>query len=256
MRVGVVAIQMLLFALPLHAADPLAAFVGSAALHDLRAGTTLKAGLPPDGTLSLAPEVSSRAGIAADVKDLAPTVGAELLKIIPGPGPAMDTEAGRLLLYNAMHAVSTMKGVTYWSVTRGKEMALFLDSSVVSAPVNGDRLADPRFTEIPETNQLFTFQEDSSFGKNTYAEQFSSKADHLVVRSENLSTITFMLIPIIQPHGLVSQVVLVPAGGDVLFYGLAYIKTGMPLGDRKSRAESLENRLVALAGWLARRLSG
>jgi hypothetical protein len=230
--------------------------VGSAALQDLRAGTSLKASLRQDGTLSLAPDVASRATIARDVTDLGPTVGAELLRIIHGPGPAMDSEAGRLLLYNSMHAVSTMKGVTYWSVTRGKEMALFLDSSVVSSPVNGERMPDLLFTEIPEANELFTFQEDSSFGKNTYAEHFSSRADHLLVKSENLTTITFMFIPLIQPHGLVSQVVLVPAGADVLFYGLAYIRTGMPLGDKKSRAESLENRLVALAGWLAKRLAG
>lgn len=255
MRIGVVAIQMLLLALPLHAADPLAAFVGSDALRDLRAGTTIKASLREGGALSLVPDVSSRGIIAGDVKALGPTVGAELLKIIPGPGIAMDAPGGLLFLYNALHAVSTMQGVTYWSVTRGREQVLFLQSYVIASPAQQDRVPDPHFTEIPETHEQFTFQEDSSFGRNTYSEQFSARADHIHVKTENLSTISFLMVPIIQPHGLVSQVVVVPAGRDVLFYGLAYIRTGMPLGDKSSRVESLENRLTALAAWLGKRLS-
>ncbi|MGA2639747.1 MAG: DUF6675 family protein [Spirochaetia bacterium] len=255
MRIGAVAIQMLLLALPLYAADPLAAFVGSDALVELRAGAAVKAGLPQDATPSLVPNVSSREIIEQEVKDLGPSVGAEFLKVIPGPGIAMDAPAGQLLLFNAMHAVSTMKGVTYWSVTRGKEQVLFLQSYVIASPAKPDRIPDPVFSEIPETHELFTFQEDSSFGKNTFLEHFHARGDHLYVKMENLSTITFLLIPFIQPQGLVSQVVLVPIGTDVLFYGLACIRTGMPLGDKASRVESMENRLTALAGWLEKRLS-
>jgi len=256
MRIAAVAIQMLILALPVHADDPLAAYVGAGPLKDLRSGTTLSAALPKDGTPSLIPNVSSRDAIARDVKNLGPSVGAEILRIIPGSGTAMDSEAGRLQLYNAMHAVSTMKGITYWSVTRGKEMVLFLDSSAISSPEKQQRVPDMLFSEIPEAHDLFTFQEDSSFGKNSYAEHFAARPDHLLVKSENLSTISFLFIPIIQPHGLVSQVVLVPAGTDVLFYGVAYIRTGFPLGDAASRVQSLENRLTALAGWLKNRLAG
>jgi len=255
MRFSAVAIQMLLLALPLHAEDPLAPFVGSDSLGQLRAGTAIKAGLPQDATLSLVPNVSSRDTISAEVKALAPSVGAELLMIVPGPGIAMDAPAGQLLLFNAMHAVSTMKGVTYWSVTRGQEHVLFLDSYVISSAEKTDRIPDPVFTEIPETHELFTFQEDSSFGRNTFLERFFAKTDHLYVKMENLSTIRLLFIPFIQPQGLVSQVVLVPIGTDVLFYGVACIRTGMPLGDKSSRVQSMENRLTALAGWLEKRLS-
>ena len=167
----------------------------------------------------------------------------------------METPGGRLALYNALHAVSTMKGVTYWSVTRGKEMVLFLQSSGIASLSRPDRVADPLFADIPAEHDMFTFQEDSSFGKNTYEEHFSARADHFVVKSENLSTISFLLVPIIQPHGLVSQVVVVPSGKDVLFYGLAYLKSGLPMGEKATRVQSMENRLAALAGWFARRVS-
>ncbi len=255
MRFALVAIQVLFLVVSLHAQDPLAALVGSDSLQKLRAGTTLKAGIPPAGTLSLIPAVASRESISAAVKELGPTMGAELLRIVHGPGTAMDSQAGILALYNALHAVSTMKGVMYKSVTRGKRQVLFLESYVISGPSKPGRLPDPVFTEVPPVQEIFTFQEDSSFGKNTYSEQFIAQADHFVVKTENLSAITFLLVPIIQPRGLVSQVVVVPSGNDVLFYGLACIRTAMPLGDRESRVQSLENRLIALADWLSTRLA-
>jgi hypothetical protein len=256
MRFGLVAIQMLFLAASLHAQDPFAALVGEDSLGPLRAGTTLKAGIPPGGTLSLVPAVSSREDIARAIGALGPTMGAELLRIIHVPGAEMDSPAGVLGLYNTLHAVSTMKGVTYWSVTRGKRQVLFLQSYVVDGTTRQEAQPDRVFTEVPATQEIFTFQEDSSFGKNTYSEQFVAQADHLVVKTENLTAIRFLFVTLIPERGLISQVVIVPSGEDLLFYGLACIRTGMPLGDRESRIQSLENRLIALADWLSGRLGG
>jgi hypothetical protein len=255
MRLGLVAIQMLFLAVSLRAQDTLSAFVDGATLGRLRAGGSVRAALPDDGRPALIPVVSSAEAIAADVRSLGPTVGAELLQVIPGPGPSMETPAGRLALYNALHAVSTMKGITYWSITRGKETVLFLQSYIIAALSRPERVADPLFADIPAEQSLLTFQEDNSFGKNTYQEHFSARPDHLIARTENLSAISFLMVPVIQPHGLVSQVVVVPSGTEVLFYGLAYLKSGFPIGDKAIRAQSLENRLAALGGWFARRVS-
>jgi hypothetical protein len=126
---------------------------------------------------------------------------------------------------------------------------------VILSDVKPVQIPDPLFTEIPEEHDLFTFQEDSSFGKNTFLEHFRAAENHLYVKIENRSTISLLFIPIIQPKNLVSHVVLVPSGTDVLFYGLACFRTGMPLGNKSSRVESLENRLIAFVDWLEKRLS-
>jgi hypothetical protein len=256
MRFSLVAISMMFLALRAEAADPLSAYVGSRDLQSLRGGTVLKAGFVHGGSLKLIPSVSSAASISAAVKSLDPSVGAELLQIIPGNGPALDSPAGVLSLYNALHAVSTMKGVTYYSVTRGKEMVLFLQSYVIPSPDKpSSPLPDPVFSELPLENDLYTLQEDSSFGRNTYAEHISVLADHLYLKSENLTTITLLLMPIVTPRNLVSHVVVVPTGQDLLFYGVACLRSGFPLGDMNSRTQSMENRLAALAGWLRVRLA-
>lgn len=256
MRFILVAITMVLLAESAAAADPLSAFVSSQDLQTLRAGNVLAAGLPRGEAPKLVPLVSSAAGISAEVKALNANVGAELLQIIPGDGPALDSPPGMLTLYNVLHAVSTMKGVTYYSVTRGREMVLFLQSYVIPSPdPAGSPQPDPVFSELPREHDLFTLQEDTSFGRNTYAEHVAALPDHLYLKSENLTTITFLFLPIVTPHNLVSYVVLVPAGKDVLFYGVSCLRSGVPLGDMKSRTQSLENRLVALAGWLKKRVA-
>jgi hypothetical protein len=256
MKLLLVAIQTLFVLLPLAAEDPFARYFPDESLGKMRAGKVLTASIPSDHTLSLLPSIVSGDSIAAEVKNHQPNIGVEMSSIITGLPQAMDTQEGWLLLYNALHAVSTMKGITYYSATRASARVLFTDAYVIDSADNKNRLADPVFSEILPEDLIFTFQEDSSFGKNVYAERFSYRTDHLVVKMENLTTISYLFLPLIQPRNLGSQVVLIPSGNEVVFYGISYLTTSFPLGDRHSREESLKNRLVAVENWLKDRLSG
>ncbi|MGO9412147.1 MAG: DUF6675 family protein [Spirochaetia bacterium] len=256
MKLLLVAIQTLFVLLPLAAEDPLAPYLPEKSLNELRAGKLLTASIPSDYKLSLMPAIISADSIASEVKDRQPSMGVELTAIITGLPQAMDTQAGWLLLYNALHAVSTMKGIPYYSASRGISRVLFTDSYVIDSADKKNRVADPVFDEIPPEDLIFTFQEDSSFGKNVYEEHFSEREDHFVVKMENLTTISFLFLPLIQPRDLVSQVVLIPSGNEVVFYGVSYLRTAFPLGDRHSREQSLKNRLVAMENWLKARLGG
>ena len=255
MRLVLLAIQMLLLVMPAIAEDPLSRYVDPVSLQKLRAGQMVRSSIPADGTLSIAPAVSSREEIASQVTARQPTVGVEVLRLITG-----STEGGNgpdqwLRIYNELHAVSTMKGITYYSVTRGKEQVLFTESYAVSSADNARRIDDPVFDTIPPDDVLMTFQEDKSFGKNSYQESFRYRADHLVVKIENLTTVSFLFVPLVSPRNLVSQVVIIPAGPDILFYGVAYIRSSFPIGDRHSREDSLVNRLTAMANWLKDRIT-
>ena len=254
MRLVLLAIQMLILLVPVAADDPFQGYLDSSSLEKLRAGRTVSASIASDGRLTLAPSIASRDAIAADVKGRKPSLGVEILRIMTGLPQAMDTREGWLLLFNSLHAVSTMKGIPYYSVTRSSTHPLFSESYAVDPVSRKDRIADPVFTDIPAADLFFTFQEDGTFGKNLYEESFSYQTDHLVVRIENLSTISFLFIPLIQPRNLVSEVALIPNGTELVFYGVSYLTTSFPTGDRHSREESLSNRLVAMANWLKTRL--
>ncbi len=254
MRLVLLAIQMLILLAPAFAGDPFQQYLEQPALEKLRAGRTITASIASDGTLTLAPVIDSRDAIVSDMKTRKPTLGVEMLRMISGLPQALDTPEGRLALYNSLHAVSTMKGIPYFSVTRNSSHTLFSESYAVDPVSKKDRIADPVFTEVPASDLTFTFQEDQTFGKNYYEESFTDQHDHLVVRIENLSTISFLFFQIIQPRNLVSEVILIPSGNDLVFYGVSSLNTGFPLGDKHSREESLSNRLNAMAEWLKKRL--
>ncbi len=250
------AIQMLIVLMPLCAEDPLSRYFPAASLDKLRAGKTLEASIPSDYRLSLVPALATRDQIAAEVRSRQPTIGMEMARIIGGLPRQMDTKDGWLLLYNVLHAVSTMKGIQYYSVTRGNTQVLFTDSYVIDSAAAKNRVQDPVAGDIPPDDVIYTFQEDNTFGKNVYQESYSYRGDHILVKIENLTTIMFLFVPIIAARNLVSEVALIPDGNEVAFYGVSYLSTGLPLGDRHSREQSLKNRLEAMANWLAARLGG
>ena len=255
MRFILLAILMTLFALPAGAEDLLARYVSPESVQKLRAGSSVSSSVSPDGELRLVPAVSTQASISADISDLKPTVGVEMLRLVPDLGEQMDTPQGWLKIYNTLHAVSSMRGITYYSVSRGKVEVLFSKSYAVSSASSPTRIEDPVFDEIPDDDILYTWQEDRSFGGIPYQESFHFRSDHLVAKIENLSTISFFILPLATPHNLVSHIVVIPLNKDVLFYGVACLRTSVPIGDRHSREESLANRLIAMADWLKGRLS-
>ena len=254
MRFILLSILIALLGLPARADDPLSRYVDPESVQKLRAGSSVSSSISPDGGLRLVPSVTTQASISADVSALHPTVGVEMLRLLPDLAEQMNSPEAWLKIYNAFHAVSSMRGITYYSVTRGKTEVLFSKSYAIASPTERKKIEDPVFTEIPEDDVLYTWQEDNSFGGIPYQESFRYRTDHLVAKIENLSTISFFIFPLATPHNLVSYVVVIPVDKDLLFYGVACIRTSMPIGDRHSREQSLANRLIAMADWLKGRL--
>jgi hypothetical protein len=253
MRFVPLAIQMLLLIAPLHAEDPLSALAGPENALRLRGGGFVSSSVPSSGALSLVPAVSSRAELAAELGMGQISAGVEYARLLPMPAGA-GAEVPWVEIFNVMHAVSTMQGITYYSASHGKDRVLFTESWPVASPTDTTRISDPLFTDVPRDDTLYTVQNDSSFGRNTYRDTFSFRGDHLLVKVENVSAISFLFVPLIQPGGFVSRIVLIPAGDKLLFYGVSWVRTGMLIGDRKSREDSLRNRVVAMSRWLETRL--
>lgn len=227
-------------------------------------GGDVAAALAADGTLKRVvargampmwlPAVDSRNAILADMRRLDPTIAVELLRWYGNLPTRYDTADGRLRLFNTVRAVSTMQGLIYWSASRGKERVLFTLSYAVAAPSDPSHLADPVASALPATDRLYSLQVDQTFGRHFYLGTYENRNDHLVVRTENADVISYLLLPVMQPGGLVTVSVLVPFPDGVLLAGLLYSKSGMPVIDRTGREASLLNRLVALSNWVASRL--
>lgn len=245
---------MLLLGLPLSAQAGLDRYVEPNVLKELTGEEPVVRVVRADGSLALLPLVSSRDAVAAEVRAGRPAVAVEMLRVLRGLRQPLDTQAGRLELYNQMHAVSTMKGITYWSASRKEKRVLFTDSFAIASPKAVSPVADPVFAVMPAEDTLYTFQQDHSNGNNTYMQRFTAAPDHLLVRVENISAISVAFIPVIPSKGFVSTSILVPVGRDLLVYSVSYIRTSFPIGDRRAREQSLANRLIAISDWLRARL--
>ncbi len=204
--------------------------------------------------ITLIPSVGSSASFTADVEAFDATVGVEVLRAFPRPLAAGDECRGMLGLLNALASVSTMKALPYWSVTRNKEWTLIIDSYTVESPDNHAKRPDTVFTAVPAGGSFYSYQEDSTFGKNIYKTSFISGSDSLWVKTENLSSISYLFIPVIPERGFVSHTLIIAGDAEILFYGVALLRTTFPIGDRQSRAQSLTNRVVAMSNWLKERL--
>jgi hypothetical protein len=267
MRVVLLAIQIVFAAASLWGEDGLGRWANQQSVDTLRSGMSVTRSIGADGSLTLLPPVSSQREINAEMVALHPSVGVEFLRVVksatPNGAPATPIGAPAtpigaldwLHVYNTLHATSTMQGVTYYSVSRGKKEILFEQSYAISSPTTRERVPDQSSPTLPASSLFYTFQEDHSFGKNVYQETFTFPGDHISVKIENLTTISLLFIPILGPRSFVVRIVLVPAGRDLLFYGAAALRSSMPMGDRRSREESLVNRLVAMTDWLGRQLA-
>jgi hypothetical protein len=239
--------------LPLPAAD-LGRLLGADTAASLAADGSIVRVVARGAAPGWLPAVDSRSAILADVRRLDPTVAVELLRWYRDLPARFDTADGRLALFNAMRAVSTMQGLTYWSASRGKERVLFTLSHAVSGPDDLSMRSDPVAAALPGSDAMYSLQVDQTFGRHLYLGTYTNRADHLVVRNENADVISYLLVPVMKPGGLLTVSVLVPFPDGVLLAGLLCSKTSMPVVDRAGREASLINRLVALSNWVATRL--
>lgn len=258
-----------LAALPARGADPgsaaspvgartgadLSRLLGAADAAALAAEGQLARVVPRDGAPGWLPAVDSRDALLADVRRIEPTITVELLRWYGGQSVRFDTPEGRLRLFNTLRAVGTMQGLTYWSASRGVDRVLFTESHAVAGPDDLAPLPDPVDSVLPSSDLRWSLQVDQTFGRHLYLGTYTNRPDHLVVRTENADTISYLLIPVMRPGGMVTVCVFVPFPDGVLLAGLVWSKLAVPAIDRAGREASLLNRLVALSNWVGTRLA-
>lgn len=240
-------------AMPASPAD-LGTLLGSDTATTLAAKGFLSRVVPRNEVPGWLPVVDSREEILGDVRRLDPTITVELLRWYPNPPARFDTADGRLRLFNEMRAVSTLRGLIYWSARRGKERVLFTLSHAVAGPTDLAPRPDPVAESLSVEDRLYSVQEDQTFGRHVYLGVYTNRTDHLVVRTENVDTISYLLLPVMKPGGLVSWSLLVPFPDGVLLAGILCSRTSMPVVDRPGREASLLNRLIAMSNWIGARL--
>ena len=168
-------------------------------------------------------------------------------------------------LYEALHAISTLQGIRYFSVLHRGERVLFKTAHAIDT--HGAALPDP----VPAAGGhdiAYALVDDASFGRAPYRLEYRTADDAILLIVSNPLPLTVLRIPLIDSDRLLIALLIAPVGsagtghaaadpeaggtGAWTVYGLVAAQAGGSF--LKSFVEaSLRSRLAAMQDWIVAR---
>ena len=193
--------------------------------------------------------------IAQEASRIETVIGVESIHLLPlGELQSLGvdlsaTDSVKLRVYNVLRSVSTLKGVQYYSVTRGRYRTLFEESYPVQSMDRPVRIADPVVTEIPPMSQVIVFQDDTTFDQNYSRWVYRYAGDEISISITNLTPLKYYFLKMADPEQMQIHLLVRPMEDGVSFYGCAVVKSAKFLGLEKTKKESFYNRIKAIYTW-------
>jgi len=155
--------------------------------------------------------------------------------------------AGAQGLLQRLGAISELTGVRYWSSTHKQWRTLIVDAYALSASQANQRRKDFAPGEMKEGTVLYFEQTDNLTGKGTYR-MYIAKAseDRLVVEVENVTTLRYLLVPVLHA-GEIQSIYFLDRESDNVWRYYGMVRTGKEANHLIARNESSAvNRAAAL----------
>jgi len=186
--------------------------------------------------------------------DLEPSVMVETLLVYKKPENAKkdawsDEEAARL--YNGILALSTLAGLQYYSASRGAMRTFYETSSVIDGQSTKRPIPDPVFTRPPVRLTIQARQKDLTFGDNIYQYDYYSEPGAFIFIQQNLTSLSYGIIPAIGKNKLQSVAAVIDAGDYLLVYIASMSKAASIPGMKERIGNSFANRSEALFNWFS-----
>lgn len=158
-------------------------------------------------------------------------------------------------ILSTLLSISRMKGLEYYSVSRGKMHTLFNESFLIVEPDELSPIADPVFESLPRTLELYAFQEDSTFGANVLQLNVDTRESEYLITTKNITSYKLGILRVIRREALRLNIMLSIGDGYILYYG-SFGARVLKLPFIQPRVlDSFYNRLRALHSWFMDRLS-
>ena len=133
---------------------------------------------------------------------------------------------------------------------------LFEESWMINGEDGKDALPDPLVSAVPAEDYFYVHQKDKSFGNNTQLMYFRSAGPVIAADIVNRTPMRYKgLIRVVDPGDMQIHLIVVPVEEGILIYGTMSAKTRDVKAFLDRARNSFTNRVVALAGWYARRLA-
>ena len=183
--------------------------------------------------------------------------------LIPYPASwkGMSADEKLLSLYNALGRVSAQKGITYISRRAGyKPKTLFTRSYYIADTEHTETaLADPVASEVPPSDRRYVFQEDTSFGENTYLHTYTDSASEIFVEITNCTPMKYHGVTCLKEREMEMCISAYPLE-EGIFFSSAAIVTGQKqtvtvLFIKVDLADAFKRRTDALYSWFLNQIN-
>jgi len=175
------------------------------------------------------------------------------LALVPYPKnwETQSEEQQKLELYNLLHRVSTLQGLTYGDE---KKKVLFSESYTIKNPEDKkSKVEDPVAQALPSIDITYVCQEDSIFGKNIYQHTYQVSQDEVFVDITNLTTMKFLGISFVKPKDMALYLSATKTQEGILLYASTTLATTEPkvsfLFWSFNLADESMNRIIAYQDW-------
>ena len=144
-------------------------------------------------------------------------------------------------------AISTLKGIQYWSVTENAFRPLITSAQALDRPDLNRPRGDFSLSELKNGAELYFAETDNRLGEPViYRMRTTETAGTLVITVDNVSAVQKYMLPLVKPGDLQSIHYLAQAGpGLWTYYGLARTKEPPLAVFGVVRSESYVNRSLA-----------
>jgi hypothetical protein len=143
--------------------------------------------------------------------------------------------------------ISSLAGIRYWSTTHQKWQVLIPDAYALTGPDSGRRRANFTPDEMKPGSLLYFDQTDNLTGKGVFRLHIAEVSqDRIVVDTENVSTLRYLLVPIFHP-GDVQSVYFLDREQDNVWRYYSILRTGLNASSLvTSNDSSAINRAIAV----------
>jgi hypothetical protein len=175
----------------------------------------------------------------------------------PKPAAAAAAQAELASVYGILRSLGSLQGIEYYSASRKTMRTFYAESYIIDGPGSKTALIDPKAPlagAIPQSETVYAFQRDLSFGANRYRYEYTSFPDAIRLSSSNLTKMSYGIVPVAAPGELSTRLLVIQADDVILFYAVSGAKApGLVSGKLE---DSFANRAEALFRWFSAKYTG
>jgi hypothetical protein len=252
MKRGLAVFLVFFLIIPCVFSAPLEELTGAENANRLQSGSVSETQMGKPA-LKLLPALPELRQLAADsISALEPSLAVETLYLYKKPNPAAGwNDALRTALFNRITAISTLTGIEYFSASRNTMRTFYEYSSVIDSPSSKKPLSDPVFEQPPAQYTLYARQKDLTFGDNIYRYEYSAVKDALIFIQENMTSLSYGIIPAVGKNKLRSILAVIDCGDSLLIYAVSMAKAASIPGMTDRVGNSFKNRADAVYIWFS-----